>query len=86
MKSTNYPNKIAWCKFCDQGWLEIIKEIATGEFSIVCSECDTQYVSPEDAIHSRNGDLYKGGRAIAPDIEEITAIGWDKYMITNETK
>ena len=81
MNNTNYPNKVAWCKYCNQGWLEILKEIATERFSIVCSECDTEYDTPEDMIYDRNPHLYGGGHCVDPDIEEIIAIGWDSYLI-----
>ena len=81
MNSTSYSNKVAWCKFCNQGWLEIKKEIATKKFSIICCECDTEYDTPEDMLCGRNPHLYKGGRCKNPNIKEIIAIGWDSYII-----
>ena len=86
MYNTNYPNKVGWCRFCNQGWLEILKEIATGRLSIVCSECDAEYDTPEDMISGRYSSPYKGGRRADPDIEEIKAIGWDSYILRDCTK
>jgi hypothetical protein len=84
MKTREYKTKIGWCAFCNQGWLEIWKTGKTNKLNIVCSECDTQYDLPGDALRERNPRLYSveiDGFGVVPTDEELAAAGWDWYII-----
>jgi hypothetical protein len=84
MSDRENKTKIGWCGFCDQGWLEIWKTGKTGKLNIVCSECETQYDSPRDALRETNPRLYSveiDGFGIVPTAEELAVTGWDWYII-----
>ncbi|WDU78851.1 hypothetical protein [Lysinibacillus sp. G01H] len=38
-----YEFKVGWCPFCDQGWVEIVKNQMTEELLLCCNECDTNW-------------------------------------------
>ena len=70
------------CKYCDQqGMLEVVKETQTGKLHIVCSECDTEYASPKDALNDKNPTVYTGGRTTPATLDEIEAKGWAAYLM-----
>jgi hypothetical protein len=84
MKSNGYKTKIGWCSVCNQGWLEIWKTGKTGKLTVVCSECDTQYDSPTDALQGQNASLYAvdiDGLVASPTAEELERQGWTRYIL-----
>ena len=88
MRNKNYATKIGWCAFCNQGWLEIWKTVKTNNLTVVCSECDSQYDSPEEALNentrNRNARLYSveiDGITIDPTNEELAEVDWQRYII-----
>jgi hypothetical protein len=84
MSDREYKTKIGWCRFCNQGWLEIWKTGKTGKLNIVCSECETQYDSPREALRKINPRLCSvgiDGFGFLPTVEELAASGWDWYII-----
>jgi hypothetical protein len=77
----NYEFKVAWCPYCDQGWVEIVKNTLSGDLLILCAECDTIWRNPEDIPLDKPAIDYLVGRVEAPSFEAIKAIGWDKNII-----
>ncbi|MBB6401909.1 hypothetical protein HNP92_001214 [Methanococcus maripaludis] len=75
-----YQYKVAWCPFCDQGWVVIAKELNTGELYLFCEECELEWDDPKN-ITKNNGTRDKYGRITLPSIEDIREKGWEDYII-----
>ena len=71
------------CPVC-QGRFEILKSQKDGRYYVVCDECDTVFLTPEDMFNNVNWLTYEESREIgfcdSATIEEINAIGWGKYV------
>ena len=39
-------NKVKWCPICNQGWVEIVKEIETNKLFCYCWECESEWDDP----------------------------------------
>ena len=76
-----YKNKIKWCPICDQGWIEIVKDIQSGELFCCCSECESEWNDPENITKDscNKTDMY--GQVCDPEESEIALKGWQKYII-----
>jgi len=84
MKMNHYKTKIGWCLICDQGWLEIWQTMKTDKLTIVCSECETQYDSPDDAFAKTNPRLYSvdiDGYVTKPSDDKMSEADWVRYII-----
>lgn len=75
-----YEFKIGWCKICNQGWLEIVKDKADQKLFICCSECESEWDSPEKTNDTKLSTQNKYGMVETPTINEIEAYGWMKYI------
>ncbi|WP_026478303.1 hypothetical protein [Alkaliphilus transvaalensis] len=76
-----YKYKIEWCPICNQGWVEIVKDKATNELFVCCSECESEWESP-DHVKSKKlatHDIY--GQTDEPDYDEIVKRGWENYIL-----
>lgn len=72
---------VAWCPYCNQGWVDIEKDSGNGTLLLVCEECDTTWEKPTD-IELDNPIHYEfTGNLKTPSINEIKEIGWDKLLI-----
>jgi len=76
----NYEYKVAWCQICSQGWLEIVKDKTTKRLFICCSECESEWDSPEDISNREVSTQNKYGMIESPDYDDIVTIGWEKYL------
>jgi hypothetical protein len=76
-----YEFKVAWCPFCDQGWVEIVKNTLNGELILMCAECYTIWKNPEDIPLNKPAIGQEIGRVEVPTMEGIRAAGWDKSII-----
>ena len=74
-----YSFKVVWCPVCNQGWVEIVKDKKTNELFLCCSECETEWLNPEE-IKSGSGTHGKFGQTMAPRIEEIKLLNWHRYI------
>ncbi|MEK5332834.1 hypothetical protein [Lysinibacillus sp. FSL W8-0992] len=74
-----YEYKIKWCKVCDQGWIEIVKDEDNNKLLLQCSECMSQW----DGINELSEGIFKEDEVnvIVPDFEEIKKLGWDIFII-----
>ena len=75
-----YEFKIGWCGICNQGWLEIVKDQQTQKLFICCSECESEWESPEDVIDRTLSTQRKYGMIELPVYNEIKESGWEKYI------
>ncbi|NML34249.1 hypothetical protein [Paraburkholderia antibiotica] len=76
----SYEHKVKWCPVCNQGWVEVVKDKASGELFLCCDECETEWTSP-DAIANGTGTQGKFGMVEAPDECEIESLGWAQYIM-----
>ena len=75
---------LAWCPVCNQGWVEIVKEIETEDLFCCCDECMCEWnhpthISTQPAVACAQRSI--GDKACDPTDEEIAAQGWDKFII-----
>lgn len=73
-----YKNKVKWCVFCDQGWVEILKEAKSNKLILCCSECESTWEHP-NYVHNAEKASSKDELLIVPDDDEI--IHWERYII-----
>lgn len=81
MYNNDYRFKVAWCRVCKQGWVEIVQEISTGRLFFRCDECETCWDYYEDIQNPNTGEHEKYGRIEEPTYEEIKKKGWEKYIL-----
>lgn len=77
-----YDFKVAWCKICDQGWVTIVKDIVTNQYSVMCEECETEWDHPLHAQLEINSKASEH-QVMTPSAEEIQQIEWAEYIIKN---
>ena len=77
-----YDFKVAWCKICDQGWVTIVKDPVTNQYSVMCEECETEWDHPLHAQLEINSKAPEH-QVVTPSAEEIQQIEWDEYIIKN---
>ncbi|MGT2711762.1 hypothetical protein [Streptococcus oriscaviae] len=78
MRSEYYKTK--WCPICDQGWVEIVSVISTGELVLCCSECESEWRDPTN-IMNNTVETYNNEPIQAADWKDIVEKDWDKYVI-----
>ena len=76
--------KVAWCPECEQGWIEIAKDLDTGELFCCCDECmcewnDPNNITPQTVVACAKRGIW--GKACDPTDEEIATKGWQKFII-----
>ena len=76
-----YENKVKWCPICNQGWVEIVKDIESEKLFCCCTECETEWKTPYNIDKKTCNSKNEFGLIEDPDFEEIEAIGWDKYIL-----
>lgn len=72
-----YENKIKWCPICNQGWIEIVKEV----LFCWCSECESEWDDPENISKESCNNDWIYGQICEADENEISSKGWTKYII-----
>jgi hypothetical protein len=78
MQLKHYP--IATCHICKQGWVVIVKEIATNKFLVYCNECEAEWDNPESYFDKEESTLFNFGRVTEPDGKAIKELGWEKFI------
>ena len=76
----SYPNKIAWCPVCNQGWVEIVKAKETGHMFVCCSECEVEWEHPDEVSQQDKGTRFKHGEVVQPSAAQIKEFGWGIYV------
>lgn len=76
-----YEFKVKWCKVCEQGWVEIVKNKNKENLLLQCSECMSQW----DGIEELSIGIFKEDEVevIKPEVKDIIKQGWVKYIINN---
>ncbi|QKS72320.1 hypothetical protein FLK61_37440 [Paenalkalicoccus suaedae] len=74
-----YEFKVAWCKLCNQGWIEIVKEKGSEKLLLQCSECVSQW----DSVDYISNHIFKEDEVevIEPTRKEIEKYGWYSYVL-----
>ena len=76
-----YDFKVKWCPICDQGWIEILKEIPTGQLVCGCDECESGWDTPDSINRSNSTWCVYNKECCYPSAEEIEKNGWSKYVL-----
>ena len=76
-----YENKVKWCPICNQGWVEIVKDISTETLFCCCAECESEWNTPFNIEKSTCNLENKFGFIEDPTYDEIEKMGWDKYIL-----
>lgn len=79
----NYKNKVAWCPICNQGWVEIVKDVETNELLLMCDECENEWDQPSEVKSFNARTEINDSRVTSPTDEEIQRVNWEKYIIKN---
>jgi hypothetical protein len=73
---------IGWCPFCNQGWIDIVKDSSQNRMLLLCDECFTTWDNPTD-IQLNNPMKYELlNKLETPSLNEIQEMGWDKLIIS----
>lgn len=75
MEHTNFGE----CPICQQGQLLPVKAIDAGKLLVMCDDCESQWSSPVESRSSRNA-LKEEVRVVDATMDELIAVGWDKYL------
>ena len=78
MMENNYH--IAWCPFCNQGWVNVIKDLGNKKLLLLCYECDTTWADPNDIALNKPINYEMVGKIEVPLLGEIQEAGWDKFL------
>ncbi|MET3195238.1 hypothetical protein [Bacillus sp. OAE603] len=78
----NYK-KVAWCPICEQGWVEIVKDVETNELFVMCDECENEWNQPSEVKSFTARTENNANRVTTPTDEEIKSVNWEKYIINN---
>jgi len=73
---------IGWCPFCNQGWVDIVKDSVNNELFLLCNECDTTWSSPIDVKLDKPANIEPINKIEIPSLTEIQEIGWDKCLVS----
>lgn len=76
-----YDNKVKWCPICNQGWVEIVKEVETNLLFCYCWECESEWDNPADIEKESSNSPEKYGMICDASIDEIRERGFEKYII-----
>ncbi|PWK07424.1 hypothetical protein [Tumebacillus permanentifrigoris] len=76
-----YPHRTEWCPRCNQGWVEIRKEVERGTLFVRCSECLVQWHHPAEAKDLEAGFRNHYQEAVEPTSDEIRAKQWELYLV-----
>ena len=82
--NVNDDFNIAWCPFCNQGWVQIVKDSSNGHLALLCQECDTVWANPQDLQLNEPFRYLFQGMAIKPSLDEIHKVEWDRYIISEK--
>jgi len=73
-----YEFKVKWCRVCDQGWVEIVKDKENQNLLLQCSECESQWKGMEE--YTSGIYIEDEVEVIKPEREEIIKKGWVKHI------
>ncbi len=76
-----YEYKVAWCTICNQGWVEIVKDRTTKKLFVCCSECESEWDSPDNVKSKDLATQDTFGQIDRPNYDEIVQRGWEKYIL-----
>jgi hypothetical protein len=69
------------CPACEQGRLFITKIRDTGELFLLCEECESAWLTPEEVDVKVHFD-FQGKCIDRAGLEDIERAGWSRYRLT----
>jgi hypothetical protein len=73
---------IGWCPFCNQGWVDVVKDPLHNRLFLFCNECETTWDNPVDFKLDKPINIEHLTKIIDPSFSEVQQLGWDKWLIT----
>ena len=78
---------VAWCPYCDQGWVSIVKQRANSVLYLCCEECYTLWSEPTN-VSNQSGIGISPKSAIedyeSPTEEDIHKMNWESFIIETQ--
>jgi len=74
-------HQVAWYPFCDQGWVNMVKEISSNKLYLCCAECETQWIKPSKNLENECLPFDTFGKYTNSTIEEIKENNWEKFIL-----
>ena len=71
---------VAWCPFCNQGFVNIVKNSNTDELILECDECYSYWLRPDNIQTDNSVPYHKEDKIIDPSLEDIRQNDWEKYI------
>jgi hypothetical protein len=75
-----FKYKVKWCVICNQGWVEILKEVKNNKLILCCSECESIWENPNDVNNAEKASS-TNELLVEPDDDEVRQ--WEKYIVEN---
>lgn len=72
--------KVDDCPVCGQGQILVVKNASSGDFFVMCDDCESEWDSPQAILEGKNAWERNNFPVINATYEEIKNIGWDKYF------
>jgi hypothetical protein len=69
--------KFGECQVCGQGTLELYREPVGGALVIICDDCESQWLNPDDAKVGHAPLLEEFKTLVPASEEDVRAAGWD---------
>lgn len=69
------------CPVCEQGRLFVTKILDTNELFLLCEECESAWLGPEQIDVKTHFD-FQGKRTTRADRKDIEHSGWLRYPLT----
>lgn len=69
------------CPACEQGRLVVTKALDTGKLFLLCEECESAWLTPEEIDVKTHFD-FRGGGVDRAGREDIELSGWFRYPLT----
>jgi hypothetical protein len=71
------------CPACEQGRLFVTKILDTGGLFLLCEECESAWLIPEEIDVKKHFD-FQGMSIHRADREDLEDSGWIRYPLTQE--
>lgn len=78
---SSFPFKVAWCRICNQGWVEIVKDASTNGLFVICKECENEWHHPDEAKRGNTTRKELAESILPPTFKEIRNKKWEAHII-----
>jgi hypothetical protein len=79
--SKDYACVVDSCKMCGQGKVVVLRQEGSGTLFVSCEDCESEWLSPEDALVPKNTRREQVDRATPLERDELLAHEWAKFLV-----